>query len=93
MPKLRISQQYIIDAMQSAGVRGALKQVADGLAGYVDDLGSREGVDMNPTVTEGTRPKGRPYARVESDQVGQEWGDRKSERHRVMGRAAEGYRS
>lgn len=89
MATVRISRELIVEAMQSQGVRGELRKKADKLAARVDSLGANEGVEMEPHVTEGTRPKGRPYARVESENVDQEWGDRWTERRRVLGRVAE----
>lgn len=77
-------------AMQSAVVRKALADKAQELAARANSLGSGEGVTMNAKVVEGTRPKGRPFANVESDNVGQEWGDRFTERRRILGRVAEG---
>ena len=76
--------------MQSAVVRAALAKRARELASRADSIGSSEGVDVNARVSDGTRPKGRPYARVTSQNVGQEWGDRYTERRRVLGRTAEG---
>ncbi len=87
--RVRISYEFIRDAMQSQGVRDSLRKKADELASRVDSLGSSEGVEMETNVSEGTRPKGRPYARVESENVDQEWGDRYTERRRILGRAAE----
>lgn len=89
MATVRISYEFVREAMQSSGVRAALRKKADGLATRVDAVGSSEGVAMNAKVSEGTRPKGRPFARVESDQVSQEWGSRDSERRRILGRVAE----
>lgn len=76
-------------AMQSDPVRAALEAKARKLASRADSLGTSEGVDMSCTVDSGTRPKGRPYSRVLSENVSQEWGDRSTERHRILGRVAE----
>lgn len=89
-PPLRISREFITEAMQSEGVRGELAKKATELAARVNGLGDQEGVDMDAKVVNGTRPKGRPFSRVESEQVGQEWGNRTSERRRIMGRVGEG---
>lgn len=89
MATVRISRDLIVKAMQSAETRAALRKKADQLATRVDALGGSEGVTMNAAVSEGTRPKGRPYARVSSENVGQEWGDRYTERRRILGRVAE----
>lgn len=89
MPSVRISRDLIVKAMQSAETRKALRAKADRLRSRVDALGASEGIEMEATVTEGTRPKGRPYANVESSNVDQEWGDRYTERRRILGRVAE----
>lgn len=85
----RISQDFIREAMQSDGVRGELRKKADAKARRVNQLGTEEGVEMEATVSEGTRPKGRPYARIESPRVDQEWGNRNTARRRILGRVAE----
>lgn len=90
MTTIRISSEFIVDAMQSKGVRDELARKARALASRANSLGASEDVDMNARVVEGTRPKGRPFANVESEQVGQEWGDRYTERRRILGRVAEG---
>ena len=90
MAETRFSYEFIRDAMQSEGVRGELKKKADEMARRVNTLGDSEGVEMDAKVRELTRPKGRPEARVESEQVSQEWGNRTVKRRRIMGRAAEG---
>lgn len=89
MATVRISSEFIVGAMQSQPVREALRKKAEKLSGRADSLGQSEGVDINARVSEGTRPKGRPYARVESDNVSQEWGNREYERRRILGRVAE----
>lgn len=89
MPTIRISRELITEAMQSEGVRDALEKKADALAARADQLGASEGVTMNATVRVGTRPKGRPFAYVESENVAQEFGDRNTERRRILGRVAE----
>ena len=45
---------------------------------------------MEASVESGTRPKGRPFSYVVSNNVDQEWGDRYTERRRILGRVAEG---
>lgn len=90
MATLRISSDLIVEAMQSQPVRDALATKARQLASRADSLGASEGVDMSTRVYSGTRPKGRPFARVESDNVEQEWGSRYVLRRRILGRVAEG---
>ena len=88
MGTFRISSDLIERAMQSQPVRDSLASRARTIASRADSLGASEDVEINARVVEGTRPKGRPYANVESDNVGQEWGSRYTERRRILGRAA-----
>lgn len=90
MARVRITRATVLGAMQSAPVRRALRSKADKLRSRANTLGAQEGVGMDASVSEGTRPKGRPFANVESTNVGQEWGDRYTERRRILGRVAEG---
>jgi hypothetical protein len=89
MASIRISSKLIEEAMRSATTRAALRKKADEKARRADALGGSEGVQINAEVVEGTRPKGRPYARVQSENVAQEWGSRDVERRRILGRVAE----
>lgn len=77
-------------AMQSAPVRAALSAKARELAARANSLGSSEGVQMDAKVVEGTRPKGRPFADVVSENVAQEYGNFYVNRSRILGRVAEG---
>ena len=90
MATVRISSDLIEQAMQSKVVREALAAKARTLASRANSLGSSGGVDMNANVREGTRPKGRPFANVESPNVSQEWGDSNTERRRILGRTVGG---
>lgn len=89
MAVVRISYEFVRAAMQSDPVRAALEEKAHNLANRAESLGASEDVDMACSVESGTRPKGRPFSRVVSDNVSQEWGDRWTERHRILGRVAE----
>ena len=89
MATVRISRDLIVKAMQSDPVREALAKKAETLRTRADALGSQEGVEMEARVESGTRPKGRPYSNVVSNNVDQEWGDRYTERRRILGRVAE----
>ncbi|GAA3727345.1 hypothetical protein [Streptomyces tremellae] len=80
--------------MQSAEVRDGLKARAEAIAPVARRLAAEE-VDDNFAeeirVESGTRPKGRPYARVtaaRSDAEANEWGDTNTIRRRILGRAA-----
>lgn len=89
MARVRLSRASVLAAMQSKETRAALASKAGRLRARVDSLGASEGVTMNARVESGTRPKGRPYSNVVSDNVSQEWGDRWTERRRILGRVAE----
>lgn len=90
--RIEISSELIVEAMQSSGTRAGLKKVADRVQGRAAALAASEAPDSSPPrVVEGTRPKGRPYARVQMDDgAAQEWGTSKTQRRRILGRAAEG---
>ena len=89
MARVEISSRTILAAEKSPAVRKALLKRAREKQNRAESIASSEGVDLESKVVEGTRPKGRPYARVQSTNVGQEWGDRHTERKRILGRAAE----
>lgn len=86
--KVQLSDQTWLAAMQTGTVRRALKALADQKQARAEALARAEGVELKSRVKEGTRPKGRPYARVESPNVGQEYGNSIVERKRILGRTA-----
>lgn len=86
--KVTISEGLIVEAMQSAPVREGLAKRADTIASRARGLAANEGVDMEVTRRDGTRPKGRPFARVEGDNAAQEFGTSNTARRRILGRAA-----
>lgn len=88
MARVEISYEFIQKAMQAGPVRDALAARARKVRSRAESIAAGEGVELNSTVREGTRPKGRPYARVESPNVSQEWGSANVDRKRVLGRAA-----
>lgn len=88
MANVKLSGALTRQAMQSTTVRRALEQKADAGVSRVNALGASEGVEMDAKVESGTRPQGRPYSYIVSTNIGQEWGDRWTERRRIMGRAA-----
>lgn len=75
--------------MRSDVVRRALRARAGRVQARAEQLAAQDEVELESRVYDGTRPRGRPFARVESHNVGQEWGDSKTARRRVLGRAAE----
>lgn len=89
MTRVVLSSRFIRDAMQKQAVRDGLERTARQKQSRAESLAASEGVELESEVISGTRPKGRPYSRVQSRNVGQEWGDSKTARRRVLGRAAE----
>lgn len=88
MRKIVISEELIRSAMQSQTVRDRLDQRRDRIASRARALASREEVDADIRTSSGTRPQGRPYARVTAD-AEQEFGSSMMGRARILGRAGE----
>lgn len=86
--KITITPEYIREVMQSDPVREALRKRRDRIAQRAQVIADNEDVDANVRTEEGTRPRGRPYARVLAD-AEQEFGTSRVARRRVLGRAAE----
>jgi hypothetical protein len=87
--RVNISNSTFIAAMQTQTVRDALRKKAEQKQVRAEAIAAAEGVELDPEVVDGTRPKGRPYSRVQSRNVAQEWGNNKVKRRRILGRAAE----
>ena len=89
--QVELSYKEIQRIMQSAPVRAALQKQAQIIAGEANRIAAAEGLDTYQAVVEsGTRPKGRPYSRAISYQGAEfEWGTSKTERRRILGRAAD----
>ena len=87
--KVHISNKTWEDAMQCGTVRRALRKKAEQKQRAADSIAASEGVELDSKLVEGTRPKGRPYARVQSSNVAQEWGNSVVKRRRILGRAAQ----
>lgn len=104
MPKTTLSQDKLLQAMQAPAVRTGLAQAARIIAAeydaearrddYYDDgptSGGRKLLEpARPIVTDGTRPKGRPYSRV-AVPAEDELGDYKQPKRRILGRLAAKY--
>ena len=86
MPLLTYKQ--IGDIARSPAVRKKLAEVADRIARNAEGIAAAEGVDAKIVRSDGTRPRGRPFARVTADGI-QEWGTNEVERRRVLGRAVQ----
>lgn len=89
MAEVEITREYIRSAMQHPVVREQLGVIARRVARRAESIAAAEGVSMAVTVEQSVRPGGRPQARVIGDNVAQEWGDSKTEKRRILGRAGE----
>lgn len=98
MPSLRLSKEWLLEVMQSEPVRAGLRNMADKIASEVDaEAAMDEHYDpsahggnpptLDVTVSEGVRPKGRPYARVSIPKE-DEYGDYALPKRRILGRLA-----
>ena len=87
MPSFMISQKSIMEAMQHKAVRDRLEAKANEVAARAKSIAGSEKVDAEFDVKTGTRPKGRPYARVICSNPDQEFGTSKTARHRILGRS------
>jgi hypothetical protein len=74
-------------AMLSHQTRAKLRQVAERIATTARAMGQADQLDATLTVTEGTRPKGRPYARVTMAGGDDEFGKSGVPRRRTFARA------
>lgn len=86
--RAEISFDLVRRAMQTQAVREALAKKAREIQARAEQIAASEGVELESKVTELTRPKGRPEARVSSENVAQEFGNSFTERRRILGRAA-----
>ena len=87
---IRISRDFLVQAMRSAPVRAGLEAKAEEVKARAEQLAAADGVAMTVTLDSKTRPRGRPAVNVVSDNVDQEFGTAKVARRRILGRAAEG---
>lgn len=77
--------EYVERILQSSKVRDALRKVRDRKARAINTIAASERTTVTVTLSEGTRPKGRPYARI-SLPASTEFGDSKTRRLRLLGR-------
>lgn len=93
MARVRLSKGWLLEVMQSDPVRAGLRAKADEIAADVDAEARRDehyrgrDADLDVTVSEGTRPGGRPYARVAVPKE-DEYGDYSVPKRRILGRLA-----
>lgn len=91
MARVEVSSELIEEAMRSAETRAGLGARAESIRGRAASLAAAEDTrTQTPRVESGTRPKGRPYSRVTIDDgAAQEWGTSRTQRRRILGRAAQ----
>lgn len=75
--------------MHEPGVAAHLQVVANRVAARAKSIAAAEDVDMEVTTVAGVRPKGRPFVNVITNNAEQEFGSSRTERRRILGRAAE----
>ena len=87
MARVEVSPKLIESVMQSNTVRTRLRKTAQEAADMSKSVASGESVgNFNPEISEGTRPKGRPYARVSVEKDGDSIDRKLSVLGRVAGR-------
>lgn len=74
------------DLARSPAVRAKLSEVADRIAARAEFIAATEAPEVTIRREDGTRPKGRPYARVLAP-ADQEHGTAETVRRRILGRA------
>lgn len=89
MAKVEVSRELIQKAMQNETVVKHLRVIAERVKARADSLARSEGVEMNTWVKDSVRPGGRPQSQVYGDNTAQEYGDARTQRRRILGRAAE----
>jgi hypothetical protein len=86
--RFQVNPDGVRAAMQSPTVRAGLRKRGEPIAGRARQLTAAEKVEGEVTTSEGIRPKGRPFFRVTHTNGAQEWGTSKTDRRRILGRAA-----
>lgn len=84
----RSNYDFVRQVMQSTPVRRMISQVADRKAAQAAGIASAAGVAVPIQREDGTRPKGRPYARI-SLPASHEHGDSKTRRLRILGQVVQ----
>lgn len=87
--QIRISRDLVRDAAGQPAVRNQLGTIARRVATRAESLANSEDVSLNTWVEEGDRPEWRPQAVVYGDNAEQEFGSSRTQRRRILGRAAE----
>jgi hypothetical protein len=76
---------YVQRILQSETVRKRLRVVQSRMASQAGAYARQAGVNVPIQLSEGTRPGGRPYARIAIPATN-EFGDSKTKRLRILGR-------
>lgn len=85
-----VSDQMWRQANRPSRLRAALRKAAERTASTATRISRREGGTANYRVVEGTRPGGRAYYDVESDNPAEEDGTEDTPRINALRRAARG---
>lgn len=83
------SYDWVKEIMQTEGVRKRIADAADRKARAAQQIAEQEGRTVSVVRSNGTRPKGRPYARI-SIPASDEHGNSKVSRLRLLGRVLNG---
>lgn len=84
---MKLSNKQWQSIVQAPSVRKRLRLVADQIAARTRANLAAAGSEATVTVEEGTRPKGRAYARVVHNDPFGEYGTEDIPKHRALGRA------
>jgi len=87
---MRLPKNVWDDIVQSAAVRAAILKKAAKLADEARTRAAQDRVATEITITQGTRPEGRSYARVTSSNGAAEHGTSWTTRSRILGRTIYG---
>lgn len=89
MARVDVYRDLMRKVADTPKVRAALRVHAQAVASRADQIAAAEAYEFNGRVEEGTRPRGRPFARVISYDADQEFGTWGKKRRRILGRAAD----
>jgi len=86
MSRMKERYYFVQEQLQKPGPRRVIRRAAERKARAARVLAAADDyIDMPVIVSEGTRPRGRPYARV-SIPASHEFGDSKTRRLRLLAR-------
>lgn len=89
MPEFTYSEDLVRQAMVHPIVLAALEDKARAIQGRAEAEYSALGIaNADVELTTGVRPKGRPYARVSTNKVDEEWGTYTVPKRRILATAA-----